>query len=247
MRGRVAWLLALALAAPAIPAPAQSPLVDDLRKVSTRYHEDPARLYTIRDGLEAALEADGHIDNLTALAWVCFIIGDLPSSSRAQKLTAYDRGRQAARRAIEVDARSVGGHFWYAVNTARWGQTNGIVRSLFLLPTVKSEIDTVLQLDPAFTPVYNLAGYVFYEVPGLLGGDLDRAEQLFRTGLAQDPRDTAIRLGLAKTLIKKKRMAEARRELQAVLDEPAPRNPADWTLKESVEARALLDSIKGRS
>lgn len=34
---------------------------------------------------------------------------------------------------------------------------------------------------------------------------------------------------------------------QAVLDEKAPSNPADWTLKDSPEARRLLDALPGRS
>lgn len=250
--GGAARCLALGLAVAGLlvvasDAGARSPLVDELRQVALRYHKDPSQLFRIRDGLEAAIKSDAHIDNLNALAWVCYIIGDLPDSTRATKLAAYDRGRQAAKRVIEEAPRDVGGHFWYAVNTARWGQTNGILGSLFLLPTVKREIQTVLDLDPSFTPVYNLAGHVYYEVPGLLGGNLDRAESLFRKGLEQDPKDTAIRLGLAKTLIKKNRIVEARRELQTIVDEQAPRTLADWLLKDSKEARALLESIKTRS
>jgi Tetratricopeptide repeat len=254
-RSTVSWVarhLALGLAVAGLlgaasDAGAQSPLVDELRHVAFRYHEDPSQLFRIRDGLEAAIKSDAHIDNLNALAWVCYIIGDLPDAARATKLAAYDHGRQVAKRVIEREPRDVGGHFWYAVNTARWGQTNGILGSLFLLPTVKKEIQTVLDLDPSFTPVYNLAGHVYYEVPGLLGGDLDRAESLFRRGLAQDSKDTAIRLGLAKTLIKKNRIVEARRELQTIVDEQAPRNLADWVLKDSKDARALLESTKARS
>ncbi len=81
----------------------------------------------------------------------------------------------------------------------------------------------------------------------MLGGDLDRAEKLFRTGLGLDPTFTSIRVGLAKTLLKKGRVAEARKELEAVLAEKAPHNLADWTLKDSVEARELLDSTRVRS
>ena len=47
-------------------------------------------------------------------------------------------------------------------------------------------------------------------------------EQMFRKGLALDPRFTDMRVGLARTLIKKGRMAEARRGALAVLDEKAP-------------------------
>ena len=122
------------------------------------------------------------------------------------------------RRAIELAPQSVLAHFWYATHTGRWGQTRGVMRSLFLLPTVKEESETVLRLDPTFAPGYALAANLYYEVPALLGGDLDRAERMFRKGLELAPRFTAMRVGLAKTLIRKGQLAEARKELQAVLD-----------------------------
>ena len=70
---------------------------------------------------------------------------------------------------------------------------------------------------------------------------------MFRTGLGQDPRSTGLRVGLAKTLVKTGRIAEARRELEAVLAERAPTNPADWTMKDVPEARALLETLRERS
>ena len=152
-----------------------------------------------------------------------------------------------AKRVIELAPKTLEGRFWYALNTARWGQTKGVVRSLFLLPSVQEEMQTILQLDPKFTPVYALAGHVFYEVPGLLGGDLKKAEEMFRKGLEQDPQFTAMRVGLGKTLLKLGRVTEAQRELQAVLDEKAPSNPADWALRDAREARELLESLKSQS
>ena len=104
---------------------------------------------------------------------------------------------------------------------------------------------TMLALDARFAPVYALAGHVYYEVPELLGGDLDRAERMFRAGLRLEPTFTDMRVGLAKTLAKKGRTAEARQELAAVLAEKAPHNPATWTLKDAPEARALLAKMGG--
>src|SRR6266542_2826444 len=137
--------------------------------------------------------------------------------------------------------------FWYGTNTGRWGQTKGIMRSLFLLPTVKEAMQTALALDPGYAPAYALGGSIYYEVPGYAGGDLDRSEAMFRKGLELAPRDTNMRLGLARTLLKKGRTADARRELEAVLGEKAPSNPADWTIKDVPEAKAILVEIKGRS
>ena len=247
--GPAAWLLAalLALAAPPI-AGAESPLVGEVRQWSTRYHEDPARLDRLRADLVEAVKASGaSADELVALAHVCFIWGDVRARTAEQKLLAYGQGREAARRAITLAPRSVLAHFWYGTNTGRWGQTKGVVRSLFLLPSVRQEIDTVLALDPRFPPVYSLAGYVYSEVPVMLGGDLERAERMFRAGLALEPAFTGMRVGLAKTLVKQGRVPEARRELDAVLAEKAPANPADWALKDSVEAHALLEALRDRS
>jgi tetratricopeptide (TPR) repeat protein len=227
-------------------AEARSPLVGQLDVAATRYHEDPTRLDALREGLEQAVRDDPDAANFTALSRVSFIWGDVRAKSAPEKLAAYDRGRQAGRRAIELEPKGFLGHLWYAINTARWGQTQGVVRSLFLLPTVREEIRILLELAPTVAAVHALAGNVDYEVPGPLGGDVERAEATFRRGLQLDPRFTGIRVGLAKVLIATGRRDEARRELQAVLDETEPRNPADWTVKDVPDARRLLDSIRAR-
>jgi len=236
-------LFALLVLGPAAAA-AQSPLVAEVETWARRYHEDPARLDSLRQRMLEAAQADPHVDNLLALARVSFLWGDIRATGTEAKLEAYDQGRQAARRATELAPRSAAAHFWYGATAGRWGQTKGVMRSLFLLPSVKRAIDTALQLDPKFPPAYALAGNVYYEVPALVGGDLDRAEEMYRKGLQLAPRFTGMRVGLAKVLIKKGRPAEARRELQAVLDEQAPDNPADWTLKDRREARDLLATIR---
>lgn len=244
MRAAAAIVMLLSAAG---AAGAQSPLAAEVRALADRYHERPARIDTLRPLVTQAAQADPHVDNLLAVAQIAFLYGDVRALRPEEKLDAYEQGRQAARRAAEIAPRNGRAHFWYATNAGRWGQTKGVMRSLFLLPEVKRGMETALELDPRFPPAYVLAGTVYYEVPGLFGGDLEKSERLFRTGLEVDGRFTGLRVGLARTLIKRGRIPEARRELQAVLDEKTPSNPADWTLKDSPEARRLLDALPGRS
>jgi tetratricopeptide (TPR) repeat protein len=244
MRAAAAIVMLLSAAG---AASAQSPLAAEVRALADRYHERPARIDTLRPLVAQAAQADPHVDNLLALAQIAFLYGDVRALRPEEKLDAYEQGRQAARRAAEIAPRNGRAHFWYATNAGRWGQTKGVMRSLFLLPEVKRGMETALELDPRFPPAYVLAGTVYYEVPGLFGGDLEKSERLFRTGLEVDGRFTGLRVGLARTLIKRGRIPEARRELQAVVDEKTPSNPADWTLKDSPEARRLLDALPGRS
>jgi tetratricopeptide (TPR) repeat protein len=245
---------ALVIALAATTALAQSPppprvpsaLVAEVNAWQARYHEKPARIDQMRVALAEAAKTAPQVETLIALAKVCFIFGDVRTENPEEKLQAYEQGRAAAKRAVELAPNNAEAHFWYATNTARWAQTKGVTRSLFLLSTVRQEIKTVLELDPTFLPVYSLAGSVYIAVPTLLGGDLDKGEEMFRKGLELDPRFTSARVGLARALIKKNRLPEARRELEAVLEEKAPTSLADWTMKDSPRARELLDSIKGK-
>ena len=226
---------------------AASPLVAELQALSTRYHENPKKIDQLKAALEKAAQGDPDSDTFLALAQVCFMYGDVRATTEEAKLAAYDCGRRAAKRAIELAPKSAPAQFWYGTNTGRWGETKGIMRAMFLLPTVKEAMQTALALDPGYAPAYALGGSIYSEVPGYAGGDLDRSEAMFRKGLELDPRYTNMRLGLARTLLKKGRTADARRELEAVLGEKAPSNPADWAIKDVPQARAILAEIKGRS
>jgi hypothetical protein len=228
-----------------LPGPvfARSPFVDELATLATRYHEAPARLDAVRDGLAQAARQEGDGETWIALSRVCFIWGDVRATTDEQRLAAYTEGREAARRAVELAPRAPLAHLFYGINTGRWGQTKGVLRSLFLLPEVREAIRKTIELDPALPQAYALAGNVDLEVPGVFGGSLERAEASFRKGLGLDARFTALRIGLAKVLRKQGRIAEARRELEAVLGETAPTNPAEWTMRDAPEARALLAAL----
>jgi hypothetical protein len=243
-RIRAAAVVLLLLGLPA-PVLARSPLVAELDTLATRYHEAPARLDAVREGLAQAARQKGDGETWIALARVCFIWGDVRATTDEERLRAYTEGREAARRAVELVPRAPLAHLFYGINTGRWGQTKGVLRSLFLLPDVREAIRKTIELDPRLPQVHALAGNVDLEVPGVFGGSLERAETSFRKGLELDPRFTALRVGLAKVLRKQGRAAEARRELSTVLGETAPTNPAEWTMRDVPEARALLAALGG--
>jgi len=236
----VAVLLLIAAA-----AAAQTP-VEAARALVARYHEDQGTLDRAREMLEVALAKDRQVDTMVMLAYVQFLWGDVRAKTDDEKLAAYDHGRQLGERAVELAPKNPDAHVWYAINTARYGQTRGIMRSLFLLPTVQREIDTILALDPRNVRAHSLAGNVYMTLPRIAGGDAARSEDHFKKGLAIDPRFTVLRVDLARLYIANGRYQEARQELTRVLDERAPRIVADWTVRDAPRARGLLDSIKDK-
>jgi Tfp pilus assembly protein PilF len=244
MAVRVAAALLVALLSSSTVC-AQS-VADTARTLVARYHEDPAVIDRARETLETALQRDRQVDTMVMLSYVHFLYGDVRASTGEDKLAAYERGREIGRRAVELAPRNHDAHVWYAINTGRWGQTKGIMRSLFLLPTMREEIDAILALDPRSVRGNSIAGNLMLEVPALVGGDRAKAEAHFRKALATDPKFTVARVDLARVLIATGRYGDARRELQAVIAERAPTLVADWTVKDLPRARALLDSIKDK-
>jgi len=245
MRARPLAVLAVVLAA-AASAWAQSP-VEAARALVARYHEDATALDRARDLLDAALAKDRKVETMAMLSYVQFLIGDVRATTAEDKLAAYDRGREIGKRAVELAPKSHDAHLWYAINTARWGETKGVLRSLFLLPTIREELGILLELDPRSVRAHILAGNVLLEVPGFAGGDRVKAEEHFKKALEIDPRFTNARVDLARVYIADARYADARRELSRVVNETRPSVVADWTVKDAPRARKLLESIKDKT
>jgi len=242
----LARLLAAALVLGAVATAAADTPVETARALIARYHEDQANIDRARELLTAALAKDRQVDTMIYLSYVDFLWGDLRAKNSDDKLAAYDQGREIGQRAVELAPKNPDAHVWFAINTARYGQTRGIMRSLFLLPTVQREIETTLTLDPKNTRAHSLAGNVYMTLPRIAGGDMARAEDHFKKGLAIDPHLTVLRVDLARLYIATGRYQDARQELTRVLEERAPRIMADWTVRDAPRARGLLDSIKDK-
>jgi tetratricopeptide (TPR) repeat protein len=246
----VAFLIALGGASPAAraatPPPASGPVAEAWALFQS-FHEDLARIDRAREILEGAVARTPSIEGLLLLAWVQLAWADLRARSSEEKLAGYERGRDAAKRAIELAPRNPDAHLWYAANLGRWAITKGKLRAAFLLSDLKRAIETVLELDPNHVGGLALAGSFYLETPGFMGGDVAVAERYERKALSLDPHFTRARVELAKCLIDQRRYGEARRELQQVLEEPQPSYLADWVVRHKPLAERLLAQIRDKS
>ena len=96
----------LALLAPT--AGADPALLARVERIATQYHEDPKALDPLRDEVTRAAEREPRVDLLITLARVSFIWGDVRATSADAKLEAYERGRVAARRAVDLERGRAG-------------------------------------------------------------------------------------------------------------------------------------------
>jgi TRAP transporter TatT component family protein len=169
--------------------------------------------------------------------------GHVPESERRK---IYEEGITAGQRAIALQANRPEGHFWVAANMGAMAESFGLRQGIKYRKPVKEALETVLRLDPAFMQgsADRALGRWYFKVPGLFGGSDKESEAHLRASLKYNPTSTASHFFLAELFLDNGRKAEARTELQAVLD--APLDP-DWTPEDrefKEKARKALASLK---
>ena len=239
-------LLTLVLTAPP-EAVAQTP-AETARTMLRQYQDDPTRIERARDLLEVAVAkgAGTDVPTLLALARAWFLYGEERAKTDETKIAAYERARDVAKRATELAPQNPEAHLWYAITLGTWSESKGLLRSALAVRGLRTEVDTVLRLDPNNVDAHIMAGSIARELPIVLGGDRKLAEEHFKTARRLDPRLTGARIELAQLYINMGRYQDARVELQGVLDERAPTDRARWTLKEVPRARQMLEAIRDK-
>jgi tetratricopeptide (TPR) repeat protein len=114
------------------------------------------------------------------------------------------------------------------------------------VPTVREEIETVLEIDPEHTGALDAQAMLYYELPGLLGGNLNKSMEALNKGIALDSNYTLLYVDMAKVYIKKKNYEKARWYLNRALEITTPTYEADHVLDDKPEALALLEEIKDK-
>ena len=94
-----ACALMMLAALAALPAVAAENAVAAARALLSAWHEDPARIDRARTVLETSVAAKPTPEGLTELSRVWFLTGDFRARSEAERVTAYERGMEAGRRA----------------------------------------------------------------------------------------------------------------------------------------------------
>lgn len=242
---RLTGVLCLLVVLAVVPAAsADEDLLGRMAHLATHYHEDVTRLDAGVKELERLVAAQPTAPALAMLARITYIWAGARAGTREEKLAAYERGRAAAERALQHDATSVDARYWRAANFGRIVETTGGVKAVLrgISFSFVDEMKTILAQQPRYVAAYGFLGAYYARLPWPLGS-VDEAASLYARAVALDPRGSQQRVGLARALIEKKKIEEAREHLRRVLEEPSPSNPAERALHDLPEARKLLDAL----
>ena len=208
--------------------------------------EDPDALYRQRATIANARQAETiwaarlakdpkDFESAWKLARARYWLGG--HGDEAKRKGYLESGIAAGRAAAALEPGKPEGHFWIAANMGALAESFGLRQGLKYRGEIKSELETVLKLDPAFQQgsADRALGRWYYKVPGMFGGSDNKSEEHLRKSLTYNPTSSASLFFLAETLIDLKKKDEARAVLQKLAD--APVDP-EWA-PEDREFKAL--------
>ncbi len=239
----LAVLAALALSL-ALAAPAGAATAAELIKQGDALYAQRADLAKARQAAQAyaqALSADPKSEQAAwKLARTYYWIGK--HSPEDQKLDIFQKGVDAAKKAIAINPKSAPGHFWLGVNYGVYGSAKGIMESLSLVDPIKKEMAAVIALDPDFEAggPYRVLGRLYFKLPGLFGGDNDEAIKNLKIAVQKGPKRYLNHIYLAEVYYDEDEPGKAKELLEVVVAGPPEPGYEPETAEWKAQAKKML-------
>ncbi len=152
----------------------------DFTSIDSLYDRDidDQRVYdTLQEMLSKATTKEDKAEVLWRLSRVCVDLGDgLDDDEKTARIAIYEKGEAFAKQSIEANPNPMA-YLWKCCNIGRWGQTKGVLNSLFKVDPMKADLKVVtdqFNCVDSSEAWYTLA--VLYDsVPGMFGGDTNMA------------------------------------------------------------------------
>jgi tetratricopeptide (TPR) repeat protein len=218
-----------------------------VRKLIDERETDDANLEEARDALFALVEEDEECDwAYGLLAEINYWLGE-DAADAEDKVAFFSEGVECGEAAVGINADSLEGNFWLAVNYGSFGQEKGIMQSLALIQPMKERAERAAEIDAGYFygGPYRVLGRLYHKAPGFPFsiGSTKKAIEYLEKAVNLGPRFYLNRLFLAEAYLSNRDKAKAREQLEWILD--APLNPHHEREDEGYKRQAaeLLEKI----
>lgn len=116
---------------------------------------------------------------------------ELTGGSASERLKLYEQGEDMAQKAIDIDKKSYLAYYWKSANIGRWGQTKGILDSLFKAEPMRKLLDSAINIQENHAGSYFVLGELYDELPGwpISFGNIEAAVSLGRRSVLLNHED----------------------------------------------------------
>ena len=147
-------------------------------------------------------------------------------------LEIYQTGVDYGKKGVELDENNLEAQFWLSVNYGFYGETRGILSSLFLIDPIEHAIQKSLEIDESyfFGGPHRAMGWFLHRVPPwpLGKGDNRKSLKHLEKALEYGPDFYLNRLYIAQVLIALRDKDGGRKHLEWIIDAPlSSKHPAE--------------------
>jgi tetratricopeptide (TPR) repeat protein len=137
----------------------------------------------------------------------------------------YQKARDAAQTATLLNPEDVEGHVWLATSLGNWGQINGVLNSLKVVPNIERNMNEVLTKDPLLYEAiaYRVLGRLYFMAPEspFSVGDREKAEKYLKKAIELAPANKKNYYYLADLYVSNKLYKEAMALMEKAESTPA--------------------------
>ena len=138
-------------------------------------------------------------------------------TDNAEKKTVLDKAIRAAEYAILLGRNKPEGYHYYCLALGEWGQANGLLSSLELVPKAMAAANKGIEIAPAYQNAifYVIRGRMYHKAPvGISVGDERKAESDYLSAIRYGPKNFSAYLYYAEFLLERGRKDEAKSMVQ---------------------------------
>lgn len=183
-------------------------------------------------------------DALWRMAKLQWYLGD--RSKGDDRLPLFEKGKGYAERATQANANGIDGHYWLGALIGCVGKEKGILNSLFMVPSMRKELERCLEIDAKFADAHYAMAQLLWEVPGIAGGNKKKALEEARLATVYEPGAIDHWLLYGQYASGSKAYATARMALQKAISLPDDPEDPVVSQEDKATARQELKEIEGK-
>ncbi len=217
------------------------------RKLIDERELESANLETARDELFTIVESDAECDwAYGLLSEINYWLGE-SAADAGDKLAFFEEGVECGKSGIIINEDSLESNFWLAVNSGSYGQEKGIMQSLAMIAPIKTAAEKALKLNENYFygGPWRVLGRLYHKAPGFPFsiGNGKKAVECLEKAVEIGPKFFLNRLFLAEAYLSNRDQAEAKEQLQWILNAPLNINHEREDESYKLEAQTLLKKL----
>ncbi len=222
-------------------------IFEQVRKLIDERELDDDNLETARDELFTLVEEDSECDwAYGLLSEINYWFGEYAADA-ADKIAFFNEGVECGKTGTEINEDSLESNFWLAVNSGSYGQEKGIMQSLAMISPIKAAAEKALELDENYFygGPWRVLGRLYHKAPGFPFsiGNGKKAAECLEKAVDLGPKFFLNRLFLAEVYLSNRDKAQAKEQLEWILNAPLNANHEREDEGYKLEAHTLLEKL----